>query len=222
MKTMEEIVTFIVSSHSEAAKKNDHVILIFADGEVSFTKGGDLLFQRTMHHQETVPLESTSWGRNLKKALEMSMREKYNGHSLIFCDDETATKVVKIMKDWAAGEMLTPDDLTMLANENVMIGKQIMELRDLSDKLARRFEVLRQDYIRERIKVSQDSHGYRIGSLVRMQVTDYSQRTATGWGSKTFEGRVVKCRWEHGHVQVQLETTPDSWHDADCIAKVVD
>lgn len=47
--SVDDIARLLKSSHSEAAKQDSMVYVVFADGEIVLTKGGELFGQRTLH-----------------------------------------------------------------------------------------------------------------------------------------------------------------------------
>jgi hypothetical protein len=85
-KALEELKKDILAAHDEKLAESGMVYILFADGEISLTKAGSLLWQRTLH--------MLSPGvKDLKLPIEFPA--SCSGFGLIFTTHETAKKLAK-------------------------------------------------------------------------------------------------------------------------------
>lgn len=115
--TVQEFADHIMSmSDPEAGKRSGGVYILFADGELVYTKSGDLLWQRTFHVFEAALDTSKPWNKELVDELNKRFTLVYNGHKFIFIDPETpgAKELHNIgsglLHEWGLGQLVITDE----------------------------------------------------------------------------------------------------------------
>lgn len=142
MRNVKEIAAEIMAFANDEESKKSSVSIIFTDGEVCSTKGGDLLWQRTMHMFHAGTLQLTWWGRRLQEELKTLMTHEYGGNKYIFTSYENSKKIVKILQDWMQGEYMEDEDCSGVCDELINLSKQMMMMETIIDKCNKRVSAL--------------------------------------------------------------------------------
>lgn len=84
-----EVLKIVAALNDDNAKNDAMVYQVFEDGEITLQKGGDLLWQRTLH--------CVASGRNgaILKHEDMPHHMRSSPHGYIFCKDKHAANAAR-------------------------------------------------------------------------------------------------------------------------------
>lgn len=84
---LQEVIDAVNALNDPSAKNQDMVYQVWEDGEITLQKGGDLLWQRTLHciASGTRPLPVDA------------LVNKYGSHSFIWCTNEVTAKQARAL-----------------------------------------------------------------------------------------------------------------------------
>ncbi len=193
MKTAIEVANEIMAFSKPEEAKEGSVSIIFADGECSSTKAGDLLWQRTLHCFKQPTLQYTYWGRALMIELNKQMTLTYNNCKYIFTDYESGKKIEKILEDWMTCVSATDEDLSSISNASINLYSTISALEAILAPLNKRVGDLLKERQARQLKeglVPWTAKGISVGTRLKLHYES--------WGGKPIRditATVTDLKW---------------------------